>query len=79
MPAIAPLSFTRLEKIPIISAGNRVAAARPKASATTCAAKPGGFRPSQVASRIATAMEIRAAFISLSSLIFGLIRVLIRS
>jgi hypothetical protein len=37
--------FTRFEKIPIISAGKIDAAARPKASATVCAAKPGGLSP----------------------------------
>ena len=45
IPAIAPVLFTRLEKIPIISTGKMDAAAIPKAKATTCAAKPGGLIP----------------------------------
>src|SRR5690554_4245229 len=64
---------------PIISAGNREAAAMPNASATTWAAKPGGLAPSQVATTMATAMEIRAAISSPFSLMFGLSRPLIRS
>jgi hypothetical protein len=45
IPAVAPAEFIRLEKMPIISAGKSDAAARPKASATTWAAKPGGLSP----------------------------------
>jgi cation/acetate symporter len=41
----APLLFMRLEKIPIISTGNSEAPAIPKASATVCAANPGGLSP----------------------------------
>src|SRR5690606_41079211 len=43
MPRVAPTLFTRLEKIPIIRAGNSEAAAIPNASATTWAAKAGGL------------------------------------
>ena len=45
MPAIAPYRFMRLLNMPIMSAGKIEDAARPKASATTWAAKPGGFSP----------------------------------
>ena len=50
----------RFEKMPIISAGKIEAAARPKASATVWAAKPGGLMPSHVATAMATAIAIRA-------------------
>ena len=60
MPIVAPVLFTRLENIPIISAGKIDDAARPKASATVWAAKPGGFNPNSAAITIATAIEIRA-------------------
>ena len=70
---------TRLEKIPIISTGKIELAARPKASATVCAAKPGGFRPSSVATRMDTAIETRAAISSPFSLMFGRSVPLIRS
>ncbi len=69
----------RVEKMPIISAGKIVAAASPKASATVCAAKPGGLSPSQVATTIATAIEIRAASSSPRSEMPGLICALMRS
>ncbi|MQM40203.1 hypothetical protein KBTX_04250 [wastewater metagenome] len=45
MPVMAPALFMRLLKIPSMSTGNSEEAARPKASATTWAAKPGGLRP----------------------------------
>ena len=79
MPATAPAEFMDFEKIPIMIVGNSDAAARPNAMATTCAAKPGGFRPSSVAIRMATAIETRAASISPFSEMFGLSTDLIRS
>ena len=45
MPRMAAVPPMRLLKMPIISAGKIDEAARPKASATTCAAKPGGCSP----------------------------------
>ena len=65
--------------MPIISTGKIELAARPKARATVCAAKPGGFRPSSVATRIETPIEMRAARSSPFSLMAGLIAPLIRS
>jgi len=47
IPAIAALLLILLENIPIMSAGNIDAAAKPKASATVPAAKSGGYKPNQ--------------------------------
>ena len=46
--------------MPINSAGNIVAAAKPNAKATTCATNPGGYIPNSPAINIATAAEERA-------------------
>ena len=79
MPAVAPVLLMRLEKIPIIKAGKMEAPAIPKASATTCAAKPGGLIPSQVATTMATVIDTRAAISSPFSLMLGLRVFLIKS
>ena len=42
IPDTAPGIFILLEKMPIIIAGKKDAAANPKAKATTAATKPGG-------------------------------------
>ena len=61
IPEIAPCWFIRLSKIPKIIAGKKEEAASPKASATTCATKPGGLSPAKPAATTATAIATRAA------------------
>ena len=58
---MAPSLFIRLSKIPSIIAGKKEEAASPKARATTCATKPGGFKPAKPAATTATAIATRAA------------------
>ena len=76
MPIIIPLSapslFILLSKMPKIIAGKKEEAANPNASATTCATKPGGFKPAIPAATTATAIAILAAYNSPFSLISGL-------
>ena len=73
IPDKAPCLFIFLSKIPKIIAGKKDEAAKPNASATTSATKPGGFNPARPAATTATAIEILAAHNSPFSEIFGLI------
>ncbi len=45
IPAMAPSLVARFQKIPRMMTGKKLAAARPKAKATTSATKPGGLIP----------------------------------
>ena len=56
IPQIAPSLFSLLENIPKSRTGKRVAAAKPKAKATTCATKAGGYIPTKPATLIASAV-----------------------
>ena len=59
------------KKIPIIIAGKKEAAAKPKAKATTCATNPGGLIPKYPATTTANPAAIRAALNSPLSDMFG--------
>ncbi len=59
MPAIAGTVPTRFEKMPSTMAGKKLAAARPKANATTWLTKPGGKIPSRPATTTAKPMTTR--------------------
>ena len=45
IPAIAPSRLVRWSKMPSRMIGKKLAAARPKAKATTSATNPGGWMP----------------------------------
>ena len=45
MPAAAPIAVVFFQKIPSTRIGKKLAAASPKARATTCATNPGGLIP----------------------------------
>ena len=72
IPAIAPYLLIRLENIPRKIAGNKDAAASPKANATTSATHPGGSKPRYPAIPIANAAAIRPVKSSFFSDIDGI-------
>lgn len=73
VPMMAPGRLARLEKIPKMMAGKKLAAAKPNANATTYATKPGGLIPKYSATHTATPAEFlmaRSSPFSRSSALF---------